>query len=579
MPSPPEFVIRACAVLSCGEDALLSPELLRRAKRDDESGGDLEQEEERRILSTCLVRHLKGTQDERRGFNEDENSVLISSREVGELLREAGYRNWFEWDNRPRNRLMALCWVAIQRQVWRCYSAQEHLKLLGMGACPLAPLATDLESDVIRACFSQVPSSASVAASSLSSSATKHKASTSMVDKVRAGPTVTTEAGRGSGGRGDGGIGGGNKSGRWKGVPLDLSGISFSNHSHNSSHYHSAVSGSHGSAYSDDVVTTCDDIVSQYGRIQHKLRLLKDLEKKRVSLVAGIAKETQMRAEAARNDAGAMSATGTGAEGVKGVKDVRAALAVAALATTVHINMEHTVANGRPGVECGGGDGGNDDGRDRDVDDFRRCRKGDPLAILDAERKHVSRLEAQLAHDRKMEAQFWAWIASGAQEAAAKGNIIDQGTETRVGGSGTEDDTSIELSTSLAEALVPAVAGVDALLYEIVAAGRLDATTASRCMDEEDLALSQRGVPMEAVSQRIKTVREFTAGRSPLGPYKNVLESALQHALRSAQTKHSDAALTDLREKNRSVLTRVLAACEASLPYQVVPVGRKKQQT
>ena len=35
MPSPPEFVQRACVVLSGGPDALLTPELFRRAKRDE----------------------------------------------------------------------------------------------------------------------------------------------------------------------------------------------------------------------------------------------------------------------------------------------------------------------------------------------------------------------------------------------------------------------------------------------------------------------------------------------------------------------------------------------------------------
>ena len=463
MPAPPEFVVRACSVLSGGPDALLTPELLRRAKRDEVSEDS--EDEERCIVCTCLARHLKATAT---------TSLSISVAEITEALRGGGYAHSHNWDDGPRARLLALAWVAIQRQVWRCVATEEHL--FKLGETSLATIASDLESDVMRASFMATPAQGVVSAASSSSSG----GGGTTRSKVQVGPGMGSKAD----------------------MTLDMgSNTPFANH-----------------AWGADAGATHDDAVTQYGRIQHKLRLLKDLEKRRTKLLADIASETLRRWEAAKIH----SSQSQGSMGA--IRDLRAAVSVAALSKTTQ-----------------GGDG-----------------EADPATVLDAERRLVARLEAQLQHDHKMESEFWSWVASGAQYLPQRHAPL----------CGDEDDGStIELTTDLAVALVPAVAGMDALVHDLVTTGRVDSALASAAMDDVDGQLSEAGVPMHTLIERIKAASHLSL---PDGDFAgNVLERGLKQCLRNPTSPDCDAALADLRAKNKNVLERALGACQASIPFAV----------
>jgi hypothetical protein len=271
-------------------------------------------------------------------------------------------------------------------------------------------------------------------------------------------------------------------------------------------------------AWGADAGATHDDAVAQYGRIQHKLRLLKELEKRKTKLLADIASETLRRWEAAKiHNSQSQGSMGD-------IRDLRAAVSVAALSKTVQ-----------------GGDG-----------------EADPMTVLDAERRLVARLEAQLQHDHKMEAEFWSWVASGAQDLP----------QCHAPLCGDEDDGStIELTTDLAEAIVPAVAGMDALVHDLVATGRVDSALASAAMDDVDGELSEAGVPMHTLMERIKAASHLSL--PDIDSAGNVLERGLQQCLRNPTSPDCDAALADLRAKNKNVLERALGACQAGIPFAV----------
>ena len=127
MPSAPDFVLEACEVLSF--DCIhLTPELLRRAKRNEINDDTYEEERCTLLEVICKLLHINR---DNTSSNNDRNIIELIDR----ALQECNYPRHHLWNSSSREQLFCISYLAIHTQRWRDWSVETVMKMDDMSGC------------------------------------------------------------------------------------------------------------------------------------------------------------------------------------------------------------------------------------------------------------------------------------------------------------------------------------------------------------------------------------------------------------------------------------------------------------
>ena len=311
MPSAPDFVLEACEVLSF--DCIhLTPELLRRAKRNEINDDTYEEERCALLEVICKLLHIN---HDNTSSNNDRNIIELIDR----ALQECNYPRHHLWNISSREQLFCISYLAIHTQRWRDWSVETVMKMDDMSGC------MNTKMDIIKASIINKQQQQVQHIDNDNSDTNNNSSSSNSSNSNRANrPNLKGSPSRSQAPE--------------ISIQTDLIAQPLIDSSSSSS------------SDNDSNNNTAQNMMIRYNRIQSKLRLLKSLDKKRSKLLSSL-----LVLESQFDDTGG---SGSGGGGRKN-KNIDNILQVIKLAKKAHDNKNTTIGN-----SSSSNDNGSDDNND-----------------------------------------------------------------------------------------------------------------------------------------------------------------------------------------------------------------------